>query len=754
VSGLSNGGGALRPRAALPLAAALLGVGFTALMLQVVLARELIVSFVGNELTISVILLAWMLLVAAGSALGSRIPAARATPGLLAGLGMALAPLMVGSLVLARLAGQQGDFPGQIASPLSALWLTAAALAPACLVLGAQFAVGCRLLERERAGGAGRVYVLEATGAVAAGVLFHFLVADHLSAVVAVLALGAIDCALACGLAMAADRRTLGIAGGVAAVLCLGAVGWPGLPRALDRTLLSLRWSRDLVDWTNTRYGMWSVGHRAGQLTFSHDGLPIFSTGPEPDPESVHLALAAHPRPRAVLMIGGGPAAVREALKHPVERIDYVELDRGGIEFVRRHVPPDLSAVLDDPRVGLNFADGRAFVKAAGPDYDVIAADLPDPTTAVINRYYTARFFAEAARALRPGGLLMIGLTSPRTTLTGERRLALGGVWRALSEHFPSRDVLPVGESLYFIASTEPGAPAVGAEELGRRLIDRGVHTIFLTPFALEAELNPLARDMARKAVEDASSAPVNTDFRPVAYHLQMRLWVRQFAPRAELSWLDAVASRGVGTAAWALMALAVVAAIALGRRRFYRGVAVGAAILLIGLLEMGVQLAVIFGFQTVAGYLYHQIGLLMTLNMLGLALGAWAARRIPRERSGAAFVALCAAFVALCTAMPWLMHAASAAPELATPVLGALALFASLLTGAAFPLGVALSPAGEASAGASLYALDLVGGAVGAAVIGILLVPLTGLDASAHTLAILGAAALAASLPLLRVRS
>ncbi len=747
MSGHSEGESAARPTER-PLSAALLGMGFTALMYQVVITRELIVSFVGNELIVGIILLTWMLIVAAGSAIGGRLAAGRASIGTLAWLQMLLAPLLAAGLALARLAGQQGDFPGEIASPLAAVVMTAAALAPPCLLLGAQFAVGCSILGRRNEQGASRVYVLEASGAVAAGVLFHFLVADHLNVVAAVLGLGALNAALACWLSAAAARRRLAVAAGVLCAICLGPALWPPASHAIDGRLLCLRWQRDLVAWTNTRYGMWSVSRQADQLTFSHDGLPIFTTGPQPQAEVVHLALAAHPRPSSVLMIGGGPPAIREALGHPIDRLDYVELDARGMEFIRRYLGTDLAEPLHGPRVNLRFTDGRALVKRTDVRYDVIVTNLPDPTTAVANRYYTAEFFAEAARALRPGGLLMTGLSSPRTTLTGERRLTVGGVWRALSASFPELAVLPVQEHLYLLASRRSLPDPAG---IAARMAQRGVSPTFLTPFAIEAELNPLAVDMAAEAVREASGAPVNTDFRPVAYHLQMRLWVRQFAPRAGLDWLDPVAQGIAGRGALALIVAAAVAALLLGRVAGYgRGVVAG-EIAVIGLLEMGVQLGVIFAFQTVAGYLYHQIGLLMTLNMLGLALGAWLARRLPDRHSGLLFVGVCALFTALCVAIPALMRAAAAAPSLATAILGGAALLASLFTGAAFPLGVSLSGGSESRAGAALYAADLVGGAAGAALVSILLVPLTGLDASARTLAAIGAAAFVASLPLLR---
>jgi len=732
--------------AALPLAAALVGVGFTALLYQVILTRELIVSFVGNELIIGIILLAWLLLVAAGSAAGARLPDRRVTVATLAGTELALAPLMAGGLVLARLAGEQGDFPGEIASPTTALVLTAASLAPACLVLGAQFALGCKLLERAAPRAAGRVYVLEATGAVASGVLFHFVIADHLSSVVAVAALVAGNCALAAWLSAGGRSRVTPAAACALGAIFLVPVGWPGLAHRVDGALIRVRSRRDVVAWTNTRYGLWTIGRAAGQLACAHDGVPLFTDSPEPGAEIVHIGLAAHPEPRRVLLIGGGPPAIREALKHPVERLDYAELDREGIRFIARHVPEELARPLRDPRVHLRFTDGRALVKASRRAWDVIVTDLPDPTTAVINRYYTRGFFTEAARALRPGGVLLTGLSSPRATLTGERRLLVGGVWRALSRALPSQAVLPVQESLQFLATLGPPVDVAG---LPPRLGERDLDTLFVTPYTLEAELNPLALAIAGEAVEGAAAdAPENTDFRPIAYHLQMRLWWRQFAPREELGWLDAVTARSVRQATWIAVALALIAALVAGRRRGFAPVATGLAIALIGLLEMGVQLAVLFAFQTIAGYLYHQIGLLMTLNMLGLAVGAWLAGRLPGRRSGAILAGICALFALVCAGMPWLMRAAAAAPPFATALLGSAALLASLLTGAAFPAGVALSGGAQSRAGARLYALDLVGGALGAAAVSIVLVPLTGLDVTAGALAVLAVAALALLVP------
>ena len=110
--------------------------------------------------------------------------------------------------------------------------------------------------------------------------------------------------------------------------------------------------------------------------------------------------MCQRPAASRVLLIGGGVAGdAREILRYPaVDEVTYVELDPAIIEAGRRLVP----ANLDDSRITIAAADGRRFVQESRGSFDVIIVDLPDPSTSLINRYYTAGFFAEAHRALRP----------------------------------------------------------------------------------------------------------------------------------------------------------------------------------------------------------------------------------------------------------------------------------------------------------------------------------------------------------------
>jgi spermidine synthase len=81
---------------------------------------------------------------------------------------------------------------------------------------------------------------------------------------------------------------------------------------------------------------------------------------------------------------------------------------------------------LDDPRVKVVIDDAMTWLR--GPDigrFDALIVDLPDPNTPVLGRLYSTEFYALAARALTPDGLMVVQAGSPFSTSTA--------FWRTVS---------------------------------------------------------------------------------------------------------------------------------------------------------------------------------------------------------------------------------------------------------------------------------------------------------------------------------
>jgi spermidine synthase len=121
-----------------------------------------------------------------------------------------------------------------------------------------------------------------------------------------------------------------------------------------------------------------------------------------------HVPLFAHGKAKRALIIGGGDGGVlREALRHPeLEQVTLCEIDRSVIDLCREHFPEISAGAYDDPRTRIVIADGTKFVAETPDRFDVIMVDSTDPIGpgAVL---FTREFYADCARCLQPGGLLV-----------------------------------------------------------------------------------------------------------------------------------------------------------------------------------------------------------------------------------------------------------------------------------------------------------------------------------------------------------
>ena len=118
----------------------------------------------------------------------------------------------------------------------------------------------------------------------------------------------------------------------------------------------------------------------------------------------VHPALLRHPRPRRVLIIGGGDGgALREVLRHPVEKATLVEIDGRVVEVCKDYFGW-LRPALGGGRAELVIDDGNAFLEKTRDRFDVILIDSSDPVGPSTVLHQKA-FYQRVKRCLSPGGI-------------------------------------------------------------------------------------------------------------------------------------------------------------------------------------------------------------------------------------------------------------------------------------------------------------------------------------------------------------
>jgi spermidine synthase len=135
----------------------------------------------------------------------------------------------------------------------------------------------------------------------------------------------------------------------------------------------------------------------------------------------VHPAMMTHPRPREILIIGGGDGGtLREVLRHPVTSAVLVEIDARVIEACRKYFP-GLSSSFADKRAEIVVGDGNRYVRETDRRFDVVLVDSSDPVgpSAVLHQ---KDFYAALKRRLRPGGIIAAQAGAPLFYLEHLRR--------------------------------------------------------------------------------------------------------------------------------------------------------------------------------------------------------------------------------------------------------------------------------------------------------------------------------------------
>ncbi|MFX0121888.1 MAG: hypothetical protein ACFE9A_21055, partial [Candidatus Hodarchaeota archaeon] len=153
--------------------------GFTSIIGQVVLMRELVAVNYGNELIFGLILAWWLLWEAIGAWGLGRWADRRHWRQRALALTLVLAAFALPfEIILTRsIRDLLGVTPGAILPLGQVVWIVGLILAPYCLVHGLAFSLGARLLGGDSAG---RAYAYESVGAVVGGALFSFVLINRI----------------------------------------------------------------------------------------------------------------------------------------------------------------------------------------------------------------------------------------------------------------------------------------------------------------------------------------------------------------------------------------------------------------------------------------------------------------------------------------------------------------------------------------------------------------------------------------------
>ncbi|MGB8030599.1 MAG: hypothetical protein WCF30_13170, partial [Terracidiphilus sp.] len=454
---------------------------------------------------------------------------------------------------------------------------------------------------------------------------------------------------------------------------------------------------------------------------------------------------------------GGVNGAVVEALKDlTIASLDYVELDPALISMARQFFPVQTAVFDSDPRVHLHLVDGRRFLAGTAEKFDVIIVDVPDPQTAQLNRFYTVEFFRLARAHLERGGLLAIELHSSEETISPDLADFLRSIRRTLSGVFSYQAAIP-GEIIHFFGAMQPGVLTSDPQVLVARLHERKLNTQYVREYFIPYRMTPDRMEQVATDLAPTATTPVNRDFAPVAYEFDVVLWSAQFRS-GYAAWFRAAEHVRFGQVAGAL---AIVLLIGVGLLAFLPGrerrqkASAEACVAATGFTLMALQIFLLLGFQAVYGYVYAELAILIGLFMAGIALGSWLAMRSNNSSDAGAehrwrlteaqlLLALAAPALLIVVSLIGSFASAAATWIAAQVIFPALAALAGMLGGYQFVVaaGIFLRGRSERLGVGVLYAIDLLGGCVGALALSTFLIPLFGFWRTAWLAVAINAAA------------
>ncbi|MCK5578583.1 MAG: hypothetical protein KAI63_03570 [Planctomycetes bacterium] len=770
-----------------PLVFIFLLLGLVAVIAQTIAIREFLVVFSGNEICLGIIFAAWLIGITLGAGVGAFITDRLSwLIELLALLLIVMCFVLPAEIYFIRISRSFLDIPiGQHIPFWSLVAMSLFILVPFSFLLGAIFPVSCKTyseygIKKNRnhksairnpnsaisvdpAVQIGWVYIFEALGGLIGGVVFTFFLVERFNAWQIVILT---DCFLLAMtflvLSLSSRRFPRAVLKSVSLLLLVGALVIL-FSRATDwhNRTIKQRWQIlnekiTLRESLDSKYENLAIGEYNEQFTLYANAHPVFSF---PDDYTyaplANFLLTEHPDPKNVLLIGGNEGLIKEMLKHPLDRLDYVQLDPKVIELVSKYLDEESRQVIEKNKNKILFThsvDGRYFVKHTSRKYDLVIVDMPDPSTAMINRFYTLDFFREVKMVLTDNGVVATRSQSAVNYFSEEVGSYLGSLVDTLKQAFRYILVTP-GTEAHIFATNAPGTITFDLDILDKRFKTRQIKTDhFVSPFSYESnfQLQPELIKFTARSLEERKSSVLNTDLKPVTYFFNLVLW-------------DTITQGGIGRSRsflqnlsrlkfrWLLMGLIVCLAVrlvylrltprrAMAHQRFNSLLVMFS----IGFAGLALELVLLFSFQNIYGYVYQKIGLIIAFFMFGLAIGGYLANKIimKKERDwGRVLVLIEIMIIIFALTLPVILKLLIS--ESARPFVYAISEYlficlvagSGVLTGLVYPvvnkLYLVSSPISDkvGKAAGLVDSADHFGACLGALLTGVIFIPLFGIE-------------------------
>ncbi len=574
-----------------------ISLGMISLVGQTVLLRELLIEVRGNEIVYAIYLSLWLFMIAVGSFIGKFLLQKDKLQSYIKAGFLILSFLIILQFFGIRLfAGLLTLVSGEMFELGNIFLLALLILTPGCLVMGALFPLLCSYIKNVPEP-VHKGYVLESIGIILGGILFALLISilSHISMLIVLVIVNLV-------ILFAVLRRKYLIV-----LLIIFLIMIPFANKFFQQFYAEKYSPQELILSRDSKYGRLDVTRSQAQQNYYWNGELFAHTDNELYAQQmVNYVILQNREARKILLIGGLLRGyIPEITKYErIKRIDCLEMDKNIIALAPHH--PDVHYIQDDP---------VHYLRKSAENYDIIFVDVPDPSSLLLNRYYTLQFFELTKKHFsNDSAVLAITLSSGTNFMTPELVQLNASVWKTFSKVFHYSIIIPSIKNIYIGSDAHNITNAVS--ELKHR--SQNYQTIWFNDTIIFEQCNLLRIGQIHNAIKGRGE--LNTISDPAAYLSTISVWanILNLNINNTMQWMK----RHI--VFLFMISIFVILGIAFGASKLNRisHSFIDIQVFVISLVNFVMQLVLLNLFQMQFGNVYFMIFMFTTIFMIGLTCG------------------------------------------------------------------------------------------------------------------------------------
>jgi len=672
--------------------------GIFSILAQVILVREILVNFYGNEFFIGFVFFSWMLWTFLGSFLFALVPKPKNFKTLLF-----LPPLILLFQIFALRLTNFFNKTGQLPSLKFSFSLSFFLMAPLCFLVGFLFPYFLSLFKKEKEDLIAKAYFWETAGFIIGGIIFNFFLFRWLeiwSVIILFLIVGI--------LLLRFKFFKLAFVIFLIILTCIF------FSEKISLWTNGFKYqNQKILEVKNTPYQRIVIGkifsEKNEQINFFGNGNFLFSNQKDLFSEVFHLPFLYNPKIKNVLLIGKGEEGIiRELLKEKIENLFYLKDD-----FYLFSIILDYKLLPQDKRIKiLKYQPEKIFQE--NQKFDLVILNFSLPTTISLNRFYTKEFFGKFKEILSPRGILFF--TFPSTF--AEQNLPLNRsnsvIFTTLKKVFPNLLALKSENNIFYLGSKDIKFSEIPQKEILANFQRLNLKTIFFN----QAFLSLLEKKNLNLTTENSIKNP----------RLLFLANLARFSQLSERTEKILALFLNIDFLKLFLLFNFLILLLIFLLKDKKEGCLF--SIFCASFTLMSLEILLVYFYQNYFGNVFYKISLILTFIMTGILIGNYFSRKILLKGGTIYLFFSFLAFVALSFSFDKIPSVCSLIKNgiLLESLLGILGIISGFILGFIFPILAKIyeKDGGEIS---KFYAFDILGGAFGAILPSFLFLPILGLD-------------------------